>query len=179
MTPYFPAGDPIGQLKRLEANARQFAEFAAEFLACAFPHVPRQVVDAARLAWVDWMCTGTEEQIKGLEEQAEFRRAHPIPSHLYPMPKSAEEQLMDLVEVRDKKQHIIESMKTAFEKMRGTSFPEELIPVMELQLQPFVDELERTEKLISDLQRSIEERAQAQSPEDNRIVITDPTSGAD
>ena len=171
MTPYaipFDPGpgdvDPAEQLKRQDANTRRFGMCAAEFLRAAFPYVPRETLDTARDAWIELQCTGTEEQLVVLERQREFRLAHPIPSYLYPAPKTPEEELMDLVEQRDKKQALVDQMRAAFEGMRGANsgFPEELIPVLELQLRPLVDDLEFTEKRLSDLQRSIEQRAHAE-----------------
>jgi hypothetical protein len=174
--------DPIVQLKAQDANLKAFAMRAADFLHSAFPHVPRETVDAMRDSWVAFQCTGTEAQIKSMEASRAFMAAHPMPEY-YPQPKSAEEQLMELVDQRDKKQALVDQMRAAFDGMRGTNsgFPEELIPVLELQLRPLVDDLEFTEKRLSDLQRSLEQRAHAESsitdsPEKSADVST---SGAD
>ena len=178
----FPSGrpDPVEELKIADRNHRRFAEYAAEFLACAFPHVSRQVIEAARFAWVEMTCAGTEEQIKAIEEQRAFMAVHPFPAHLYPAPKTWEEELMDLVDERNKKQSMLDQVHAAFEGMRGSgSFPEELIPVLELQLRPLVDELEFTEKRLSDLQRSIEQRAHAESPATDTAEKSADVSGAD
>ena len=180
--PFCPPGrlDPVEELRTVDRNHRRFAEYAAEFLACAFPHVSRQVIENARDAWVEMTCGGTEEQIKAIEEQRAFIAAHPMPQY-YPEVKSAEEQLMDLVDQRDKKQSLVDQMRAAFEGMRGanSNFPEELIPVLELQLRPLVDDLEFTEELLSDLQRSIEQRAHAESPAADTAEKSADVSGAD
>jgi hypothetical protein len=162
--PFFPshASDPIEQLKRQDANCRAFGVAVEQFLKDVWPgHL---TIGPMVQRWIEWQCTGTEEQIRAMEEAREFQKAHPFPSGYYPSPKTAEEQLVDLVAQRDKKQHLVDTMKSAFENMRGSSFPEELIPIMELQLQPLIDDLERTEGQLSDLQRSIEQRAHAESP---------------
>lgn len=171
--------DPIVQLKAQDANLKAFAMRAADFLHGAFPHVPRETVDAMRDSWIAFQCTGSEAQIKSMEASRAFMAAHPMPSY-YPEPKSAEEQLMDLVDQRDKNQAILDQVRAAFEGMRGSgSFPEELIPVFELQLRPLVDEIEFTEKRLSDLQRSIEQRAHAESPATDTAEKSADVSGAD
>ena len=172
--------DPIVQLKAQDANLKAFAMRAADFLHGAFPHVPRETVDAMRDSWIAFQCTGSEAQLKSMEASRAFMAAHPMPSY-YPKPKSAEEQLMELVEQRDKKQAIVDQVRAAFEGMRhaNSSFPEELIPVLELQLRPLIDDLEFTEKRLSELQRAIEQRAHAESPATDTAEKSADASGAD
>jgi len=159
--PWRNAGnDPIEQLKAQDRNTREFANAAALFLHDIFP-ARAGVIDNMRDAWIEWQCTGTQEQIKAMEESAKFFKAHPISASLYPDPVSDEERLMELIEDRDRKTTAIDSARRG-----AAAFPlDGMADMIDASIiAPLERDLALTECQISQLQKSIEQRAHAEPP---------------
>ena len=102
-------------------------------------------------AWAEMRCCGTEEQIKGMQAAR---------SSLVYQPPSAEEQLMKLIEERDHETAAIEQAEAAAEE-----FPVEgMKGVLEATtIAPMRRQLQFTENRISQLQKALEQRANAES----------------
>jgi len=173
-----PFGDPIEQLKRQDAAARNFAQCAGEFLESAFPAASSESIHRMRDAWIDFICCGTQEQIEQIEESRKQVARYPSPIYLGPSPQSDEEQLMALIEERDKLTTRIEqALQNADKVPDGAEFMNGIIE--EAFINPLRQQLEFTEQRISRLQNDIEQRAHAEPSVITTAEKSANASGAD
>jgi hypothetical protein len=144
--------DPVDQLRAQDAAAREFAVRAGQFLKQAFPSVGECYINRLEDAWVGWQCCGIEEQIKGIEASRASMTYNP---------RSDEEYLMKLIDERDKQQANIEQAEQAVTAMAEEQGPAIAGMMSAGVVGPLRRLLEQTEDQISNLQRSIEQRAHA------------------
>ena len=147
------------QLRAQDAAARRMAFAGAELLKQMFPSVDASCVDYFRDSFVGFVCCGTDEQLKQLEEQKAQAIQFSGPSD--------EERLIQLVQERDRENERIAEMEAACRK-----FPDGMGDAMLLALKNSVgNALEWKEKEISALQNKIE-RAHAE----RSVTETSPES---
>jgi hypothetical protein len=150
--PVFVAGqfDMAEQIKAQDAAVRELAKAAAVFLRAAFPHVSATCVDNLGTAFVGLLCCGTEQQLASIERNKEMLKHYPPPTP-WELP-SDEEQLIELIEARDKMAERILQVERGMDSM-----PEEIRGMVEAtSLTILRDELAVVEKRIASVQKSIE-----------------------
>jgi hypothetical protein len=146
-----PALDPAQQIKEQDEGWRRLARAAGDFLNVTFPGHPVEVLHLEE-ALVSLMCAGTERQLKALEEHAAMvqreRQRFGSPSG----PPSLEENLISLIEARDKLSGQIEAVREGMKEM-----PEKVRGMMQATaIDPLEDQLKHVEAQISRTQSAME-----------------------
>lgn len=162
--------DPVDQLKRQDAAVRKFATEAAYFLGGIFPGNAAPISNMLK-AWVEWQCCGMEEQIKGIEASRASMTYNP---------RSDDDYLMKLVDERDRQQAGIEEAEQAVAALREEQGAAMAGIMAAGVVSPLRRMLQQTEDQISQLQKSLEQRAHA--VESQPVKTAEPsanTSGAD
>jgi hypothetical protein len=143
--------DPAEQIKAQDEGWKRLARAAGEFLNVTFPGHPSEVFHLEE-ALVSLMCAGTEQQLKALEEHAAMvereRQRFGPPSR----PPSVEENLISLIESRDKLSGQIEAVREGMKEM-----PEKVQGMMQATaIDPLQDQLKHIEEQISRTQAAME-----------------------
>jgi hypothetical protein len=144
MGPYL---DPAEQIKAQDEGWRRLGRAAGEFLNVTFPGHPTEVANLQE-ALISLMCAGTEQQLKALEEHAAMIQRQ----QRFVQPPSLEENLISLIETRDKLSGQIEAVREGMKEM-----PEKVRGMMQATaIDPLEDQLKHVEAQISRTQSAME-----------------------
>jgi hypothetical protein len=146
-----PEFDPAQQIKAQDEGWKRFARAAGDFLNVTFPGHPTEVHELAQ-ALISLMCAGTEQQLKALEAQAESMKQN---MYRFGIPPSLEDNLISLIESRDKVSGQIEAVREGMKEM-----PEKVQGMMQATaIDPLQDQLKTIEDSISRTQAALEAAA--------------------
>ena len=140
-----PDFDIAEQIKAQDAGWKNLARTAGGFLNAAFPGHRTEVANLES-AFITLMCAGTERQLEAIARQKAF-----VPDPRF-MPPSAEEQLIELTEQRDRVASQIEAVERGLKDLPAGVHD----MIQATALVPLQDQLKSIEERISNVQAAME-----------------------